>query len=185
MKQKIKQALSQREKKHIIAPGLSEAAVLIPIYEKAGEHYILFTKRTDDVEYHKGQISFPGGKRDEHDDNLLVTALRESFEEIGLNPEAAEILGELDEEKTVISNFIVSPFVALIPHPYQFKINDKEVKELVEVPISALLDRANFREEVVVDDGQTFPAYSYHYGDQVIWGATARILNGLLYLVFG
>jgi 8-oxo-dGTP pyrophosphatase MutT (NUDIX family) len=185
VKQKIKQILSQRERKRISVPGLSPAAVLIPIYENSGEHYILFTKRTERVGYHKGQISFPGGAKSEEDETLLATALRESFEEVGLRPEAVEILGELDEERTISSNFVISPFVAFIPYPYRFKISEAEVEDLVEVPISALLNRANFREEVEVDGGRTFPSYFYYYGDKVIWGATARILKNFLDLVFG
>ena len=184
MKQRIRQILSQREKKCIADPDLTLSAVLVPIYEKAGEYYILFTKRTETVEYHKGQISFPGGRRDDGDSDLLATALREAFEEIGLRPEAVEILGELDEERTIGSNFMICPFIGFIPYPYQFEISRDEVEQLVEVPLSALLDKANFREEVVTDEGKTFPAYFYHYGDQVIWGATARILKRFLDLVY-
>ena len=184
MKQKIKEILSQQEKECIPHPGLNEAAVLVPIYEKAGEHYILFTKRTDEVEHHKGQISFPGGRRDESDDDLLATALREGYEEVGLRPEVVEIAGKLDQERTITSKFSICPFVAFIPYPYQFELSSDEVEQLLEVPLSALLDKDNFREETITDEeGRIIPSYYYHYGDQVIWGATARILNRLLGLV--
>ncbi|MCD5413214.1 MAG: CoA pyrophosphatase [Dehalococcoidia bacterium] len=184
MKERIKQTLRGREKKRISDPVLISSAVLVPVYEKAGEYYVLFTRRTERVEYHKGQISFPGGRKDEGDRDLLATALREGFEEIGLRPEAVEILGELDDESTISTRFVVSPFVGLIPYPYDFEINRGEVEELVEVPLAALRDKANFREEVVTDGGRTFMAYSYHYGDEVIWGATARILKQFLHLVY-
>jgi 8-oxo-dGTP pyrophosphatase MutT (NUDIX family) len=184
MKQRIKQILSHREKKRISDPGLISSAVLVPVYEKEGEWYILFTRRTRRVDYHKGQISFPGGRKDEGDSDLLATAMRESFEEIGLRPEAMEILGQLDDESTFSTSFVVSPFVALIPYPYDFSLNRGEVENLVEVPLAVLRDKANFREEIVTDGGRTFMAYSYRYGDQVIWGATARILKQFLDLVY-
>ena len=184
MKQKIKQILEQREKKYIINSGAFPSAVLMPIFKKGGEAHILFTKRTDFVEHHKGKISFPGGKKDEDDTDLLQTALRESFEEIGLHSDEIEILGELDDELTLTSNFVVSPFVGCIPYPYKFELCCEEVKELMEVPIPVLLDRANFREDVIRDGDRTMPAYFYHYGDQIIWGATARILKNFLDLVY-
>ncbi|MFW0859160.1 MAG: NUDIX hydrolase [Dehalococcoidia bacterium] len=185
MKERIKQILRGRQKKRICDPGLISSAVLVPVYQKAGEYYILFTRRTERVEYHKGEIAFPGGRKDEDDSNLLATALREGFEEIGLRPEAVEILGELDDESTISTSFVVSPFVALIPYPYDFEINREEVEGLVEVPLAVLRDKANFREEVITDGGRTFMAYSYHYGDEVIWGATARILKRFLDLLYG
>lgn len=184
MKQRIKQILSRREKKWISDPGLVSSAVLVPLYKKADEYHILLTRRTAGVEHHKGQISFPGGRMDEGDTDLLATALREGFEEIGLRPEDVEILGELDDEIISSSNFLVSPFVAFIPYPYDFKINHDEVETLVEVPVAVLRDMANFREKVVADDGNPLTAYAYRYGDQVIWGATARILKRFLDLVY-
>jgi dephospho-CoA kinase len=185
LKGKIKEILSQREKKSTPDKGLTRAAVLIPLYQKEGECYMLLTKRTDKVEVHKGQLSFPGGAWDEHDADLLATAFRESFEEIGLHAQDIEILGELDDAPTVTSNFAVTPFVAVIPYPYQFKISQREVEELVEIPISALLDRNNFSEELLQPKGQVVLSYRYRYQDHVIWGATARILKSFLDLVFG
>ena len=183
LKRKIKEILARRERRIINGENLIRAAVLIPIYEKAGEIYILFTKRTEEVEHHKGQISFPGGARSKEDKSLLDTALRESFEEIGLRPEVVEVLGELDDERTFSTNFIISPFVAFVPYPYQFKPNPEEVKELIEVPLSALLNQANFREELLTEGDNTFLSYVYLYQNQVIWGATARILKKLLDLL--
>ena len=184
MKQRIRQILSQREKKRVVDHGLTPSAVLVPLFEKAGEHHILFTKRTDTVENHKGQISFPGGRKDDCDSDMLATALREGFEEVGLRPEVVEVLGELDEEETFVSKFMIAPFVGYIPYPYEFELCCEEVKELMEVPIPVLLDKANFREDVIRDGDRTIPAYFYHYGDQVIWGATARILKNFLDLVY-
>lgn len=184
MKERIKKNLQGREKKSIPEPGLVSSAVLIPVYEKAGEYYILFTRRTEKVPHHKGQISFPGGRKDEGDNNLLATALRESFEEIGLRPEAVEILGELDDECTIFTNFVVSPFVGIIPCPYDFEINQGEVEELIEAPLAALADKTTLLEKIVTDSGRIVKACSYHYKDQVIWGATARILKQFLDLIY-
>ena len=149
----------------------------MPIFEKNGEDHILFTKRTDTVEHHKGQISFPGGKKESTDSDLLQTALREAYEEIGLDPESVDVLGELDDELTFVTNYLVTPFAGYIQYPYPVKLSENEVEKVIEVPISALLDKANFREETETEGDITYPAYFYHYGEDVIWGATARILK--------
>jgi dephospho-CoA kinase len=185
LKEKIKEILSQREKKSLPDKGLRRAAVLIPLYQKEGEYYILLTKRTEGVEIHKGQLSFPGGTWDEHDADLCATAFRESFEEIGLRAQDIEVLGELDDAPTITSNFAITPFVAVIPYPYRFKISQREVEELVEVPLSVLLDRNNFSVELLQRGGQTLVSYNYRYKNHVIWGATGRIMKGFLDLIFG
>ena len=186
-KKKIRRILSQRERQTIVptdAP-LAPAAVLVPLYEREGEYWVLFTKRTQKVEHHKGQISFPGGARAEGDRELVDTALRETFEEIGVRPEDVEILGELDRMGTFTSNFLITPFVGIIPYPYEFTIARDEIEELVEVPMSALLDEKNYREEHQVYEGRTYVASFFEYKGKVIWGATARILKQFLDLVFG
>ncbi len=185
LEDRIREILSHREKKTISDEELIRAAVLIPLYRKEGEYQILFTKRTDKVMVHKGQISFPGGAQDEDDENLLATALRESFEEIGLWSEDVNVLGELDDEVTLVSNFAVTPFVALIPYPYEFKINPREVQELVEVPLSALLQGKNSGEDIIESEEGPVLSHYYRYGNHIIWGATARMLKRFLDLVFG
>ncbi|MBT9133176.1 MAG: putative Nudix hydrolase NudL [Firmicutes bacterium] len=168
MKENIRGILKGREKKYISDPGLISSAVLVPIYEKDSEYYIIFTKRTETVEYHKGQISFPGGRKDKSDSCLLATALRESFEEIALQPEVVEILGELDDETTISTSFVVSPFVGFILYPYDFEINREEVEEVMEIPLAALRDKVSFHEETITSKGKTLTTCFYHYGDQVI-----------------
>ena len=185
MKERIRQALSQREKRTLKAEGSIPAAVLIPIYEISGEYYLILTRRTEEVNYHKGQISFPGGVRQPEDKTLRSTALRESWEEIGLDPKDVEILGELDDIVTATTNYLVSPFVAAIPYPYRFRVNPREVEEIIEVPIAALLDPGNFREELELRQGKLVPQYFYHYKHWVIWGATARILKQFLEVISG
>ncbi len=179
MKQRLKQLLSLRQKRRIVDASRISAAVLLPIYYKQGQYYILLTKRTERVKEHKGQISFPGGAR-EGEEMLVNTALRECAEEIGLMAEEVEILGELDDTISRTSNYIISPFVALIPWPYQFQVNREEIEELIEVPLSALLDSSYQRQDTEIIDGETVTSYCYYYQGRVIWGATARILNQFL-----
>ena len=171
--------MSRKQKHHIVDASRISAAVLLPIYCKQEEYYILFTKRTQKVKEHKGQISFPGGGQ-EGDETLVNTALRECAEEIGLMAEEVEILGELDDTISVTSNYIISPFVALIPWPYQFKVSEEEIEELIEVPIPALLDRDCQRQETEIIRGEAVASYFYDYQGRVIWGATARILKQFL-----
>jgi hypothetical protein len=101
-------------------------------------------------------------------------------EETGLRAEDVEVLGELDDEVTATSNYIVSPFVAVIPRPYKFEVSEEEVDEIIEVPIPALLDKTCLRRDTEILDGKVVESYVYHYQGRVIWGATARILNRLL-----
>ena len=178
MKQRLRQALSQRKKRHIVDPDRIAAAVLLPIYYKQGQYYILFIKRTENVKTHRGEISFPGGTCEERDNTLLDTALRECAEEIGLVADDTEILGELDDVASIKTNYVISPFVALIPWPYQFRLNGNEVEEIIEVPVSALLDDGFSRQEIT--NGETITKYFYPYRGRVIWGATARILSRFL-----
>ena len=180
MKQKLRQYLSQRQKRHIVDASRKSAAVLLPIYCKQEEYYLLFTKRTLTVKEHKGQISFPGGAYQEEDETLVNTALRECAEEIGLKAEGVELLGELDDTISRTSNFSITPFVALIPWPYQFKMDEGEVEELIEVPIPALLDRGCQHQQTEIIDGEAVTSCFYHYQGRVIWGATARILKQFL-----
>ncbi len=180
LEQRLKQALAQRQKSRVVDASRVPAAVLVPIYYKQGEYYVLFTRRTEIVKDHKGQVSFPGGACEKQDGTLLNTALRECAEEIGLAAEAVELLGELDDFPTTTSGYIISPFVATIPWPYSFKVDPTEVEEIFEVPISALLDKDYLHEETSILDGQVTTTYFYHYQEKVIWGATARILNQFL-----
>ncbi len=182
MEQRLRQALSRRQKRRIADDSLVPSAVLLPIYYNYCErqYYILFTKRTDKVKEHKGQISFPGGAYEDKDGTLLNTALRECAEEIGLVADKVEVLGELDDEVTAVSNYVVSPFVALVPWPYQFKVDGEEVEQIIEVPLRALLDKERWHKEKEIVNGREVTLYFYHYAGRVIWGATARILVQLL-----
>jgi len=180
MKEKLRQFLASRPKARLSSRGLTEAAVLVPIFCKDGEYHILFTQRSDQVQHHKGQISFPGGARSEVDASLLDTALRESWEEIGVAAKDVEILGELDDTPTTTSNFNISPFVALIPYPHEFRLNRYEIDEIFSIPVSALLHKAKKKEEYSTFGNDVSVDYSYEYEGKVIWGATAQIVQQFL-----
>lgn len=180
VKAELKELLGQRQKRHIADADRVPSAVLIPVYENQGQYHIVFIRRTDMVKTHKGQISFPGGTREINDETLLDTAIRESTEEIGLLPEDIEILGELDDEVTTTSNYIVTPFIAMIPWPYSFVINKGEVDDIIKVPVAALLEKGCLKPDTEFLNGKEFESYAYHYKGKVIWGATARILNKFL-----
>ncbi len=183
MKEELKKRLAQREKRYINDTSRVPSAVLIPLYERQGRYYIVFIRRTENVKDHKGQISFPGGARDINDRTLLHTAVRESREEIGLRMKDIEIIGELDDEITTTSNYIVTPFVAIIPWPYRFKKNKDEVAEMIQVPIEALLEKGRLKEGNEISNGRPIESYTYNYRGKVIWGATARILKKLLDII--
>jgi len=182
-KESIRRALSQRRKRVEDPTGYMPAAVLLPLFEKGGDHHLVFTKRTETVNYHKGQFSFPGGRPHPEDRSLLDTALRETWEEIGLPPKDADVLGELDDIATYTTGFIISPFVAMIPFPHEFTANPAEVDEIIEVPLPVLQDKKSFAEELLEVGGKPIMQYFYHYRDHVIYGATARIVKHFLEVV--
>jgi 8-oxo-dGTP pyrophosphatase MutT (NUDIX family) len=179
----IRDALSRHTPRRIDRDGLARAAVLVPIYLKDEVPHVIFQVRTELVEHHKGQISFPGGAEDPGDVDLLMTALRETEEEIGLAQEDVEVWGQLDDIIT-ISNFIVSSYVGRItkPAPYPFAPSGFEVAELLEVPLPHLHHPSTRNETPVPWREQVVPPPSYGFGPHVIWGATARVLRQFLEL---
>jgi 8-oxo-dGTP pyrophosphatase MutT (NUDIX family) len=165
--------LRDRTIRRITGEDLRASAVLVPLFHSQGQYHILFTERSDEVLFHKGQVCFPGGTQEPSDSNLLQTALREAKEEIGLESEDIEILGELDDMLTFVTDYVISPFVAFISHPHSLRTNGKEVKGTFSVPLSFLMDEANFKQD----------SHAYEYEGHVIWGATARILRQFIGLL--
>lgn len=164
---------------------LKPAAVLVPIQERADGDYLVLTQRATMLSSHRGQVAFPGGRVDRQDPGPLAAALRESDEEIGINPGDVRILGQLDQV-TAASNYLVTPFVGLIPSPYEFRLNPAETAAVFCVPISALLDRQRFSVEPrSYPSLRHDPIYHFHYESWDIWGATARIITQLLELAYG
>ncbi|MGH2405502.1 MAG: NUDIX hydrolase [bacterium] len=159
------------------------AAVLVPIFVQDGEPHLLLTKRTQAVEHHKGQISFPGGGEEPGDADLLATALRETHEELGLDPETVEVWGRLDELETVVSGFAITPYVGFIRRLGTLRANPNEIDEIVAAPLAMFLDPARMRAEHVVHDGRPRELLYYDCGPHVVWGATARIIHGMVRLL--
>lgn len=177
MEEKLRAYLSKRKKEKIIVEGRVPSAVLIPLYKEGGKWHIVFIKRSFWVPTHQGQIAFPGGSRHIDDKTLLETALRESWEEIGLRPEDVNILGELDDQLTTTSNFILTPFVGIIPWPYNFTLCKAEVDDLFTAPIHALMEKPRVKPEMEILNGKEVPSFAYYYKGKRIWGATARVLK--------
>jgi 8-oxo-dGTP pyrophosphatase MutT (NUDIX family) len=159
------------------APGGVTAAVLIPLYLDEGRLVAIFTKRGPELRRHAGEISFPGGRRDE-DEELRETALREAEEEIGLNPELVTILGALPPISTVVTNYAVYPFVGMIEPGGTFRPNPLEVEEVVELALADLL--GGFERRRLIRRGVPIKTATYTVGGHFIWGATARIVGMLL-----
>ena len=152
------------------------------VYPKEGEPHLLLNKRSESVEDHKGEVSFPGGRMDEGDGTLLDTALREAHEEVGVRPEDVRVLRSLENVDTS-TGYLVSPFLGAIPEGYPFVVSTVEVAELVEVPVAALLDGSTIRDETRIEDGVLVSRPNYAYDGHLIWGATARIVTDLLELL--
>ena len=141
--QTIRDKISNRSPQRLQISGFIPAAIIIPFFNIEDQAHLLLTLRTDTVEHHKGQVAFPGGAREEQDKGLHDTALRETYEEVGIPPEIVKIVGQLDDFPT-ITNFLVTPYVATIPYPYPYEINKEEVAEILEVPIALFLSDEAF-----------------------------------------
>ena len=179
LRRRIESVLADRPRRVVEREGLIPAAVLLLLVDRGGPH-ILFAKRTESVSHHKGQISFPGGIVETWDGSRLEAALREAHEEIGLASRAVEVIGTLDDTETRATRFVITPFVGLVRQSVRYTPDGKEIERVLEVPLAALLDPANFRVEIGERDGHTQPVYFYDYGGETIWGATARILKQFL-----
>ena len=172
----LKRALADRAVARVDGAGLTPAAVMVLLYPKNGEYCILLNKRSEQVEHHKGEISFPGGARDPEDRDPLETALRETEEEMGIKRGDVTVLGEMDEVATR-SQFRVQVFAGTIEYPYTFNPSAIEIAEVLEFPVPALMDPANRRVETHWEDGQPVTSYSYVHEEHVVFGVTARILQ--------
>jgi len=158
-----------------------DAAVLVPVIERDGEQYLLFIKRADDVGDHPGQMGFPGGGHEPEDTDMQATAIREAFEEIGMRGDEPEIVGRLDDIRT-ITDYAVTPFVARVPDR-SYEPDGVEVTEIAVLPLSALTDDANYEYEH--RDHPYYGEIVVHYfrvDGYTVWGATGRILVDLLEL---
>jgi 8-oxo-dGTP pyrophosphatase MutT (NUDIX family) len=160
--------------------GRIDAAVLVPLYVQDGVLHAVFTRRRDDLRRHAGEISFPGGRQDieEGEEDLRDTALREAEEEIGLPRDAVDIVGALTPTPTIATNYAVYPFVGMIEPGHRWKPSAAEVAEVLELSVPDL--RAGYQRKRLLRRGVPFRTDVFEVGDQLIWGATARILSDLL-----
>ncbi|MCS7233533.1 MAG: CoA pyrophosphatase [Synergistetes bacterium] len=157
---------------------VKKAAVLIPFMIKDNKLHLVFTLRNQNLSYHGGQICFPGGRQEEGE-LPIQTALREAEEEIGLNRELVEIVAELQEEMAYTSNYLIKPFVALIKEDVNFKVNEREVKEIIVLPLEVFLSLP-LKVETSITRGREISYPVYEWKGYKIWGATARIVSKLL-----
>ena len=175
--------LRQRSKKRITLKNFNPSAVLVPIFENPkGQENLLFTVRNQEVRHHKGEVCFPGGVYDKKDHFLMNTALREAEEEIGIKAEDVLILGELDEIITP-TLFRINPFVGRIPYPYPFKINEKEIASVLEIPLQYFMDESHLEIKKMNFEGEEVEIPFYHWENHTIWGATGRIVWQLINLL--
>lgn len=161
-------------------PQLTSAGVLLPLFKKNNKIHILLTQRTEDVEHHKGQISFPGGARDKTDATIIDTALRETEEEIGIQRSLIDVLGVLSDFETS-SGFCITPVVGFLHSIPPLLISPKEINKVFDIPLSYFLETVNERVEQHTRGDQKVNVYFYHYGDYEIWGATAAIVQRFLH----
>jgi 8-oxo-dGTP pyrophosphatase MutT (NUDIX family) len=159
--------------------GRTDAAVLAPLFtDAAGDLHAVFTRRRDDLRRHPGEISFPGGRKDPGDADLVATALRETHEEIGLPPEHVEVLGALQPTPTFVTNYAIYPFVGRIEPGFEWQVEAAEVDEVLELRLRDVRDGYGRRR--LVRRGVPFRTDTYQVGDHLIWGATARIVADLI-----
>lgn len=165
-------ALRDRTARPSERPGRA-AAVLLPIYDRAGHAELLLTRRADHLPHHPGQVSFPGGRPEMIDgEDLVATALRETHEEVGIPPEAVRVIGALDQVHTIATDFVISPFVALVRSPVTPVPNDAEIARVVTVGVQELLVA-----DALLPKHPTLMELRYPLDGEDIWGATARILR--------
>ncbi len=157
--------------------GRTNAGVLVPLYMNGGRLHAVLTRRRDDMRRHPGEVSFPGGRHDDGDADLLATALREAEEEIGLSPTSVQVLGALQPTPTIATGYAIYPFVGLIEQGLEWTLSAREVAEVLELSLRDLI--AGFGRRRLMRRGLPIRTDTYVVGDDLIWGATARILADL------
>jgi len=178
MKSRIRDCLAALTPRQLTGGYTREAAVLMPIFEWEQEYYFLLTQRTEEVQTHKGQISFPGGMR-EGDEELIQTALRETFEEVGIEGSRIETLGQFHDYIS-INSYRVTPFAGFIHGSFTTVPQVHEVAEVLQVPFRVFLDPARLRIEKSTIRNRMEDVYFYSYGTHQIWGLTARIIKDFM-----
>ena len=178
----IQEKLARYQRQSIVKSALTKSAVLIPIVKTKNGMELLFTKRSESVEHHQGQISFPGGATEVADRSHADTALRESFEEIGIEQSAISILGVMDDLQTP-SGFVVTPVVGFIQELPPLHINPKEVAQVILVPLEKFFDDSLRHSTMRERDGVIWEVFSYEVWKEPVWGATAFFVKHLIDLL--
>ncbi len=158
---------------------LRPAAVLVAVIDRPDEPSVLFTRRATHLRAHAGQVSFPGGRSEPEDAGPAQTALRESFEEVGLEPDRVELVGYLDDYPTV-TRFLVTPVVGVVEPGASFRADRSEVEAVFEVPLAFLLDARNYERRTILRGQRRLPYWALEHEGNTIWGATAGMLHNLL-----
>lgn len=166
-----------------LTESLKPAGVLIPVIERQAEPTVLLTQRSAELRHHAGQISFPGGRMEEHDADIQATALRETHEEVGIAPANVAVIGYLDPMPTV-TGYAVTPVVGIVTDPDDFAVDRNEVEFAFEVPLGFLLDRRNAQASTRTYRGKEIAIVEFHYEGHRIWGATAHMLLSLSEKIF-
>ena len=183
LRARLDAGLAARPRLVLDRSDLVSAAVLVPITDH-GEPHLVFSKKTSTVPHHRGQFAFPGGIVELSDGSRVETALREAWEEVRLPPSAVEVVGLLDDTETRATPFVITPVVGIVTEAVRFVPDGREIERVLEVPLSRLVDRAIFRTEVWERNGEPHRVHFYDVSpEDVIWGATARILNQFLGLI--
>jgi 8-oxo-dGTP pyrophosphatase MutT (NUDIX family) len=185
VRDRVRRALAEFQAHELSLEDRRPAGVLLLLHHIGGEDHIVFQQRTQGVRHHKGEISFPGGARDPEDETLLHTALRETHEEIGVPADLVEVYGQLDDTETFVSNYLIRPYVGAAPADVEltFVEAEREVRELLHVPVAHLLSEEARIWKIAERDGVTETSPAYGFEDRVIWGATARMLGQFLELL--
>ncbi|MFZ3070063.1 MAG: CoA pyrophosphatase [Anaerolineaceae bacterium] len=163
--------------------GYKPAAVLMPLLFERDEWQLLYTRRSDSVLAHQGQVSYPGGSWEVGDEDLVATALREAWEEVGIRPENVQVLGKLPA-LGLISHYLVTPVIGIIPWPYDLRIFPGEVARTFTVPLSWLADPDNYYTSTRIYEGKSYEIFYYQLFDgEKIWGATAHMTQEFIKLL--
>jgi 8-oxo-dGTP pyrophosphatase MutT (NUDIX family) len=178
LEERLRRALDARPHRTYDLPEGRAAAVLLMLFEREGEPWLVFTKRTQHVQHHKGEISFPGGARDDDDADIERTAVRETVEELGVDPQDITIVGRLDELPTFVTGYNVTPFVAVVPEQHSYRPSDAEIDEVIELPVDELARVG--RKDVIVRRGFDIETNVFETRGHFIWGFTGAVLRQFL-----
>ena len=165
-----------------LAATLKPAGVLIPVMQRDEGMSVLLTRRSAELKHHAGQVSFPGGRMEQSDRNIAITALRETHEEVGIPPQAVQVIGYLNPTPTV-TGYAVTPTIGVIDGTVELAIDASEVEMAFEVPLDYLLDRRNYSQAEREFQGQRFPVMEVNYAGERIWGATAFMLSRFIKVI--